>query len=152
MQPLDIACVEEMHALGDALARVAFPGCVVALEGSLGAGKTELVRGMARRLCPSALVQSPTYAIIHEYEGALPMYHMDLYRLTPDAAMALGLEDYFYGDGLCVVEWANVAPHALPEHRLNLRIDRVGEHMRRVQLDAVGDAYDELLRKLEALL
>lgn len=94
------------------------PGDIVCLEGELGAGKTHFVKGMAAGLAidPDS-VQSPTYTLIHEYEGELPFYHFDCYRMeSPREAVEIGAEEYFYGEGVCVIEWPErIAPLIPPE-------------------------------------
>src|SRR3954451_4316317 len=99
--------VERTRALGRALGELARAGDVVLLEGELGAGKTAFTQGIGSGLCVSATIYSPTFTILKEYEGRLPLYHFDLYRLDePDELYELGFEDYFRGEGVCVVEWA----------------------------------------------
>jgi tRNA threonylcarbamoyladenosine biosynthesis protein TsaE len=99
--------VERTHALGRALGELARAGDVVLLEGELGAGKTAFTQGIGLGLGVAATINSPTFTILKEYEGRLPLYHLDLYRLDePDELYELGFEDYFTGDGVCVVEWA----------------------------------------------
>jgi tRNA threonylcarbamoyladenosine biosynthesis protein TsaE len=99
--------VERTHALGRALGQLARAGDVILLEGELGAGKTAFTQGIGQGLSVAATINSPTFTILKEYEGRLPLYHFDLYRLDePDELYDLGFEDYFTGDGVCVVEWA----------------------------------------------
>jgi tRNA threonylcarbamoyladenosine biosynthesis protein TsaE len=98
----------ETEALGEAWGRAAEPGLVVALTGDLGAGKTALVRGLARGLGCAVRVHSPTFTLVNVYPGGrLPLYHLDLYRLdTPEQARAAGLAEYLQPDGVAVIEWA----------------------------------------------
>ena len=99
------------------------PGAVLALSGDLGAGKTRFSQALARTLGVTETVNSPTFTIIKEYEGReMPFYHMDVYRISQAEADELGLDEYFFGAGVCVVEWADVIPDLLPEERLELRI------------------------------
>ncbi len=101
------ANVERTHALGKALGELARAGDVVLLEGELGAGKTAFTQGIGSGLGVTATINSPTFTILKEYQGRLPLYHFDLYRLDEaDELYDLGFEDYFRGDGVCVVEWA----------------------------------------------
>lgn len=99
---------EETQALGEAWGRAARPGWVIGLSGDLGAGKTQLVKGLARGLGLTARVQSPTFALVNTYEGGrLKLFHLDLYRLdTPDQIFAAGLDDFLQTDGITVIEWA----------------------------------------------
>src|SRR5215468_5030169 len=100
------ASVERTRALGRALGELAQAGDVVLLEGALGAGKTAFTQGIGLGLGVAATINSPTFTILKEYEGRQPLYHFDLYRLDePDELYELGFEDYFRGDGVCVVEW-----------------------------------------------
>lgn len=104
---------DETLRLGEQWGREARPGWVIGLTGDLGAGKTQLVKGIARGLGIASRVQSPTFTLVHEYqEGRLPLYHIDLYRLdTPAQVVAAGLEEYFYQtDGVTVVEWVERFP------------------------------------------
>lgn len=99
--------VERTHALGQTLGALTQAGDVVLLEGELGAGKTAFTQGIGQGLGVAATINSPTFTILKEYEGRLPLYHFDLYRLDePDELYELGFEDYFRGAGVCVVEWA----------------------------------------------
>lgn len=101
------ASVEQTRRLGMALGRLLEPGDVVLLEGELGAGKTALTQGIGVGLGIQSVINSPTFTILKEYTGRLPLYHFDLYRIeSPEEVYALGFEDYFTGDGVCVVEWA----------------------------------------------
>jgi tRNA threonylcarbamoyladenosine biosynthesis protein TsaE len=107
---------EETVAAGRAHARTVRPGEVLALAGDLGAGKTQFVKGLVAGLGSAAPVTSPTFTLIHEYTGGrLPVYHLDFYRLeNRAAAVRLGLDDYFFGDGVSVVEWADRFPDLIP--------------------------------------
>jgi tRNA threonylcarbamoyladenosine biosynthesis protein TsaE len=121
---------EETRQLGVRLAELLKPGDVLALEGGLGAGKTTFAQGIARGLGVEETVDSPTFTIIKEYEGRLPLYHMDVYRLEyPDED--LGWDEFFYGDGVTLVEWAGRIEHLLPEHTVRITLS-VGEDGQRV--------------------
>ncbi|HLY31933.1 MAG TPA: tRNA (adenosine(37)-N6)-threonylcarbamoyltransferase complex ATPase subunit type 1 TsaE [Ktedonobacterales bacterium] len=99
--------VAETQRLGALLGELLAPGDMILLQGDLGAGKTALTQGIARGMGVATTVNSPTFTILKEYVGRLPLYHFDLYRIeSPDEVMALGFEDYFGGDGVSVVEWA----------------------------------------------
>lgn len=122
--------------LGKALAAVVEPGTVIALEGPLGAGKTRLVRALAESLGvnPGAIA-SPTFVLIHEYEGKLPVYHFDAYRLSSlEEFEALGPADYWAGEGVCLVEWADRVPGCLPDQAWTIRIEPTGPESRRFDL------------------
>ncbi len=115
------------------------PGSVVALEGDLGAGKTTFSQAFARGLGVREIVSSPTFTIIKEYDGdQYPFYHMDVYRLSADEADELGLDDYFYGDGVTLIEWASRIGELLPEDRLEITLLRADE-VSSVRSDAAQD-------------
>jgi len=113
----------ETEELGERIGRALEPEMVVCLIGQLGAGKTILTKGIARGLDVPDLVHSPTFTLIHEHRGRMPVYHFDLYRLdTPEQMEDLGYEGYFYGPGVTVIEWAEKIGGLLPDDRLEIRI------------------------------
>lgn len=135
------------HGLGELL----FPGAVVALVGPMGAGKTHLTRAVAEGLgvANPAVVNSPTFVLIQEYPARLPIYHFDAYRLSgPREFVELGVDEYFRGDGVCLVEWADKVEVTLPADHLRIQIEIVDEHRRRFTITAVGERYVELLSGL----
>ena len=104
--------------LGEVIGLNTGPGAVIALHGDLGAGKTRLAKGIAKglRVPEKDRVSSPTFALIHEHEGRMPLYHMDFYRLPEGFDdTELGLDDYLWGDGVCVIEWADRIEKRLPK-------------------------------------
>ena len=107
----------ETDAIGRQLAERIDVGAVLALKGELGSGKTLFVKGLVAGLGSSAEVTSPTFTIVHEYRGGrLPVYHFDFFRLEDSQSLArLGLDDYFFGDGVSVIEWADRFPEFIPE-------------------------------------
>ena len=123
---LHIANEKETEKLGEEIGRAAKPGTVVALIGDLGTGKTTLTKSIARGLGVTETVTSPTFNIIREYKsGRIPLYHFDVYRIAdPEEMFELGYEEYFYGDGICVVEWADIIEELLPEDAVIIHIDR----------------------------
>ena len=123
---LHIASEKETERIGEAIGRAAEPGTVVALIGDLGTGKTTLTKSIARGLGVTETVTSPTFNIIREYKtGRIPLYHFDVYRIgDPDEMFELGYEEYFYGDGICVVEWADIIEELLPEDAVIICIER----------------------------
>jgi tRNA threonylcarbamoyladenosine biosynthesis protein TsaE len=107
------------------------PGSVIGLKGSLGAGKTTFTRGFARGLGITEPVTSPTYNLIQEYEGRIPLYHMDLYRIQDEEEFfLLGAEELLYGEGVCLVEWYEMVDSFLPAGRITVEI-RIGENQSR---------------------
>ena len=118
----------ETEALGETLARRLGPGDVVAYRGDLGAGKTAFTRGLARGLGCTGRVTSPTFTVVNEYEGRLPLFHFDLYRLEgEDALYDVGWEDYLDRGGVCAVEWSERAEAALPRETVWVSIRRCAE-------------------------
>ncbi|MBM7711248.1 tRNA (adenosine(37)-N6)-threonylcarbamoyltransferase complex ATPase subunit type 1 TsaE [Enterococcus xiangfangensis] len=127
--------------LGKIIGRAAEPSDNLVLTGDLGAGKTTLTKGIARGLGIEQMIKSPTYTIIREYQqGRLPLYHMDVYRIEAGAG-DLGLDDYFEGDGLSVIEWGQQLGEYLPEDYLELLIskDEQDENLRQIELLAHGE-------------
>lgn len=116
---------EALSAFGRKLAEKLKPGAVVALEGDLGTGKTTLTKAIAKGLGIEDHITSPTFTIIQEYhEGRLPLYHFDVYRLDEEEEFhELGYEEYFYGDGVCVVEWADKVREFLPADRIYISLE-----------------------------
>ena len=115
---------EETFALGEQLGKEAKPSSVYCLNGDLGTGKTTLTKAIAAALGIQGHITSPTFNIVKEYKtGRLPLYHFDVYRITdPDEMYELGYEEYFYGDGVCVIEWADLIEELLPEHTIRIEI------------------------------
>lgn len=139
----------ETQALGALLGRLAQPGDVILLVGPLGAGKTCLVQGLARGLGVQDYVTSPSFTIMGEYHGRMPLYHIDCFRIeSPEEAQELGLEDYFGGGGLSVVEWADKVLEALPPQHLLVTLEYLGDRERALRLEARGPRYADLLEAL----
>ena len=126
--------------LGAALARQLLPGDVLILEGDLGAGKSELTRGIARGLGIEGPVASPSFTILNVYEaGRVPLYHFDWYRLSgADELYDMGLDEYLGGDGIAVVEWPSRCPEAVPDRHLLVTITPAGEDAREIRLTPRG--------------
>lgn len=126
----------ETRAFGERLAAELRPGDVVLLEGDLGAGKSELARGVARGLGVTETVTSPSFTILNVYEsGRVPLYHFDWYRLeSAEELFEMGMDEYLGGDGIALVEWPGRCPEALPEKCLRIAIEQTGETERRITL------------------
>src|SRR3954468_21490796 len=124
---------EETERFAVSLARRLLSGDVIALEGDLGAGKTAFTKGLAKGLEVTRTVNSPTFTIIKEYQGRLPLYHMDVYRVA-DAYEDLGFDEYFEGEGVTVVEWAHLIEEQLPHERLTIFLYREEGDTRRMVL------------------
>ena len=138
--------------LAELLADWATPGTVLALDGDLGAGKTRFSQAFARGIGVRGIVNSPTFTIIKEYNGEhLPLYHMDVYRLSEQEADELGLDDYFYGDGVTIVEWASLIEALLPPERLQLYIEHLGGEARRISISGIGERYAAWCQQLQLM-
>ena len=126
---------EAMRALGSDLAAVALPGDLLCLFGDLGAGKTQLAKGFADGLGVTDIVNSPSFVLMAEYRGRLPLFHIDLYRLADGAAaISGGLLDERQAEGVTLIEWADRLGDALPGSRLEVHIDGTGDGPRTVRL------------------
>jgi tRNA threonylcarbamoyladenosine biosynthesis protein TsaE len=133
---------EETLALGQAWGRSAESGLVIGLSGDLGAGKTQIAKGVALGLGIPSRVHSPTFALVNEYSGGrLPLFHVDLYRLeTPELIIAAGLEEYFHPAGVSVIEWAERwFGSRVEEENFKSQISNFKSIHRRVRIDAVGE-------------
>ena len=117
---------QETKELGKKMAERAKPGDVFTLVGDLGVGKTVFTQGIAEGLGIDEPVNSPTFTIVQEYEsGRMPFYHFDVYRIgDPEEMDEIGFDDYIYGDGLCLIEWADLIEEILPEKRVAIRIEK----------------------------
>lgn len=117
---------EDTFALGKQIGESVVPGSVLTMVGDLGVGKTVFTQGLAEGLGISDAVNSPTFTIVQIYEeGRIPLYHLDVYRIGDISEMdEIGYEDYFYGDGVCLIEWANLIEELLPERYVEIRIEK----------------------------
>ncbi|WP_460597452.1 tRNA (adenosine(37)-N6)-threonylcarbamoyltransferase complex ATPase subunit type 1 TsaE [Geomonas sp. Red276] len=141
MVTVETSSERETVELGERLGRLLEPGDFVALVGELGAGKTQFAKGVAAGLAvdPGTPVTSPTYTILNIYQGRIPLYHFDLYRLAgPEDIDSLGFEEYFDGDGACLVEWAERLEGELPEGTLTVSLSHAGGDARRIAFAAEG--------------
>lgn len=123
-----------------------FPNMIICLDGELGSGKTVFTKGIANALGINESITSPTYTIIKEYDGELPLYHMDVYRLNGNIE-GLGLEEYFTKGGVVVIEWADTIKDILPEERLEIQFKVVDENKRVLILTPHGKKYEDYVRQ-----
>lgn len=141
---LSLPSLEETCAFGMALGALAEPGDIITLAGSLGAGKTTLTQAIGKGLevPDSFYITSPSFSLLHEYPGRIPLYHMDLYRLGGEEEIEeLGFEDYLYGRGLTVIEWPERLGSLMPEERLDIELSFAGETARNAVLTAFGEKW-----------
>lgn len=126
-------------------------GDILCLNGDLGAGKTTLSKAIGKGLGVTDYITSPTFSIMNQYQGRLPMYHFDVYRLDDwEQLEDIGAEEYFYGDGVCLVEWAEKTEEYLPKGRLEIKLSMMGnENAREMVLEAMGKRYEDLLEELK---
>ncbi len=120
-----------------------FPNMIICLDGELGSGKTVFTKGIANALGIQESITSPTFTIIKEYEGELPLYHMDVYRLNGDVD-GTGIEEYFTKGGVVVIEWADMIKDILPKERLEIKFRVAGENKRVLILKPYGQKYEDL--------
>ncbi len=145
--------LEETHNIGIKLGELAQPGDIFLLSGNLGAGKTSLTQGIACGVGSSEYALSPTFVLMREIKGRLPVYHLDLYRLDDIAEISdLGLDDYLYGHGICVIEWAEKGLSVLPTEHLLIKIDYLNDTDRSFEFIPQGKRYERLLAQLKLLL
>lgn len=134
MTEITIRNEQDTGKFGEELGRRAVPGMVIALTGDLGTGKTALTKSIAKGLGISEMITSPTFNIVKEYRsGRIPLYHFDVYRIAdPDEMFELGYEEYFYGDGICVIEWADLIEELIPEDAIRINITRGDSETERI--------------------
>ncbi len=140
---------DSTREIGREIGSRARKGDVVLLAGDLGSGKTTLTQGILRGLGSDEFARSPTFVLVNEYRARLPLYHVDLYRLDSfEEIDGLGLDDYLFGDGLCVIEWANKAVGYFPLDHLSVSIEVTGEDTRALTLSCEDRRYADLLESL----
>ena len=137
----------ELIAIGEQIGKKLIAGDVLVLTGDLGAGKTTLTKGIAKSLGISQMIKSPTYTIVREYEGRLPLYHLDVYRIGDDPD-SIDLDDFLYGAGVTVIDWGKLLSSDLPDDYLEVFIERDIDG-RQVRFDAHGTRSQELLEDLQ---
>jgi len=139
---------QDTKEFASTLATYVSPGDVITIAGDLGVGKTTFTKGLAIGLEIRRNVTSPTFTIIKEYEGKIPLYHMDAYRLE-FSDEDIGFDEYFYGQGVTVVEWATFIEEFLPSKRLNISIETVSESSRRIICESNDEHYDKIINQLK---
>ncbi len=127
------------------------PGDTIALVGELGAGKTTLVKGIVQGLgvTDRRVVKSPTFALVHKYEGRIPIYHFDAYRLEDAQEMLdIGSDEMIHGNGVAIVEWADKVPGCLPDEYLKITLTAISENERNIEIRSYGSRYDKIINNL----
>lgn len=148
---LQTKSTSETVRIGKSIGSLLRPGDVVALVGELGTGKTQFIKGLAEGLGVGkpTYISSPSFTLINEYPGKVPFYHIDLFRLTSEKeAEELGLEEYFQGEGITAIEWADRIPSLLPDENLWIHIHYTGKNARSLEIIGKGDRYEKLVEEL----
>lgn len=131
---------EETIALGERLGKCLEKGDVVTLNGDLGAGKTHFTKGIAKGLNVDDYITSPTFTIVNEHEGRVPLYHFDVYRIDDIYEMyEIGFEEYLYGEGVCIVEWSDKVKDVLPKDTIDIIISVIDDNTREFKISSKKD-------------
>lgn len=147
MKTLKINSIEETKNFGLQLGSLLAPGMCLTLTGDLGAGKTTLTKSIGKALGIKKTINSPTFTIMKIYQGDLPLYHIDSYRLE-GIEQDLGFEEYLEGDGVSIVEWPEYISAILPKERLEIKILNGTDEQRIFEITAIGEKYEEIMEKL----
>ena len=150
MMQIKINGLEETKEFGIKLGKLLNGGDILCLNGDLGAGKTTLTKSIGIGLGVTDYITSPTFALINEYEGRVPVYHFDVYRLeNVEDLYDLGFDDYFYGKGISIIEWADKIEKLLPEERIVLDIEKgEDENSRVINITGYGNSYSRVIKEL----
>ncbi|MCX7883459.1 MAG: tRNA (adenosine(37)-N6)-threonylcarbamoyltransferase complex ATPase subunit type 1 TsaE [Caloramator sp.] len=128
---------EETFELGIKIGRVLNRGDIISLNGDLGAGKTQLTKGIAKGLEVDEHITSPTFTIVNEYSGKLPLYHFDVYRINDvDELYEIGFDEYIFGNGVSIIEWGDMICEILPKDIIKINIKKVDEDIREIHIDS----------------
>ncbi|MBP1890525.1 tRNA threonylcarbamoyladenosine biosynthesis protein TsaE [Clostridium moniliforme] len=143
----EVNSIYETTNLGNALGKLLNPGDIVCLTGDLGTGKTHITKGIAKGLGINENITSPTFTIVNEYDsGRIKLYHFDVYRVSdPDEIYAIGFDDYIFGNGVSIIEWANYIEEILPKDYLHIYIQKdltKGENYRKIIITPYGEKYN----------
>ena len=142
---------EQTQHIGEIIGSKACPGDVVLLTGDLGAGKTCLTQGILWGLGLDEYARRPTFVLVAEYQGRLPLYHMDLYRLDDAEGIEdLGIDDYLFGDGISVIEWADKAVDFFPPGCLKIDIEYVDDSTRKLSIRSPNTRYAKIMSQIES--
>lgn len=145
----------ETENFGERVGQNVEPGQIICLSGDLGVGKTAFVKGIAKGLGVEGYITSPTFTIVNEYHGKFRLYHFDVYRVNDiDELYEIGFDEYIFGDGISVIEWAELIEPIIPKDRLWINIDKdiaKGDDYREIVLKPLGQRYEELTHKISAV-
>ena len=150
MKQIEIHSLAETNAFGLKLSQFIKPGMIITLSGDLGAGKTTFTKSLGKGLGVKKTINSPTFTILKIYQGKMPVYHIDAYRLE-GITQDLGFEEYFEDDGLCIIEWPHFIQDQLPSERLEIAITRLGdehEEYRMFTLAPYGEKYKQIVEAM----
>ena len=143
---------EETKNLGKEVSKLTKPGDLLAFYGELGVGKTCFIQGISQGLKVKDYVTSPSFTIINEYQGKIPIYHFDLFRLdNAEEILELGYKEYFYGEGLTVIEWAEKIEQLLPKEHLEIEIKFKDRYQRTISFISQGDRFNKFLEELNRI-
>lgn len=148
-----VSSISETEQLGEIIGKVLEKGDIVCLTGDLGAGKTTMTKSIAKAIGVDDYVTSPSYTIINVYEGNLPFYHFDVYRINDvEELYEIGYEEYFFGDGVCVIEWAGMIEEIIPDDRIWVEITHGTENDERIiTIDGKMDRWTDVLKDFEII-
>ena len=142
--------LSDTEKLGKIIANCIEKGTVICLDGDLGVGKTSLTQFIAKEFSVKEYVVSPTFTIIKEYDGKLPFYHMDVYRIeSEDDMYDLGYDEYIYSEGVTIIEWSHSIEGILPKERVNIKIRRIDDNKREINIEGKGQVYEKLVKELK---
>ena len=155
MHTIDLSTLLRTETMGIHLGKIAEPGDIITLAGTLGAGKTALTQAIGRGLGldPRIYITSPTFGLLHEYQGRIPLYHLDLYRLGSEEEIeSLGFPEYFYGHGLTVIEWPERLGTLMPAERLHIELVISREISRIAHLYAYGELWQKKVADIVSMV
>lgn len=147
---LTVSNLKDTAYIGKIIANCLEKGTILCLDGDLGVGKTALTQFIAKEFGVEEYITSPTFTIIKEYEGKLPFYHMDVYRIDSEEDMYdLGYDEYIYSEGVTIIEWSHKIKGILPEERIDICIQRLDDTSRLIDIEGKGKVYDKITEELK---
>lgn len=141
-----VSSIDETMNIGFQIGNLAKSGDIICLIGDLGTGKTHITKGIAKGLGIEDHITSPTFTIVNEYSGRHKLYHFDVYRVNdPDEIEAIGFDEYIFGEGVSIIEWANYIRELIPKEHMEISIEKIsemGENYRKISINYTGNRYD----------